>query len=212
MKQLLKLTEKIENEVLRKKVIDILKDLKLSSKDFKKYSKEKLENAGSPFIVSQSNLGPVERDIINHSVTLTELCIKTGQLFKKNYGLNLDMDSLIAASIIHDLMKVFEYKRDEDGDLVPTGIPLDHTMLGVAELYSRDFPEDVIHIVASHAGDSGTTSPRSFEAVIFHQLDSLTSVVEYYHLGKKQLEKKVEEEMKRRIMLMKEQELKEISD
>jgi len=98
-------------------------------------------------------------------------------------------------------MKVFEYKRNKSGDLEPTGIMLDHTMLGVAELYSRDFPEEVIHIVASHFGEGGPTPPRSFEAVIFHHLDSLVSVVEYYHRYKKKMDHQIvfltEEDLKR---------------
>jgi len=201
MKKLLKLTGNIEDKTLRKKVIDFLRDLRLTSKYFKKYPKERLENAGSLFVVPTSGLGPIERDIVNHTVALTELCIKTADNFKKNYGLKLKRDFLIAASILHDLMKAFEYKRDKDGDLEPTGIMLDHTMLGVAELYKRDFPEEVIHIVASHFGEAGPTPPRSFEAVIFHHLDSLVSIVEYYHKGKKKLDKQIilltEEELKR---------------
>jgi len=201
MKELLKLTKKIEDKDLRKQVINFLKDLRLTSKDFKKYPKEKLKNAGSIFLIPSSGLGPIERDIINHTTTITELCIKTVEIFREKYNLDLNKDHLVAASILHDLMKVFEYKRDKMGELEPTGIMLDHSMLGVAELYKRDFPEKVIHIVASHIGETGSTPPRSFEAVIFHHLDSLASIVEYYHKGKKKLDQQIlfltEEEFKK---------------
>jgi len=191
MKELLKLIEKIEDKNLRKQVKNFLKDLKLTSRDFKKYPKEKLERGGSIFLIPTSGLGPIERDIIKHTITVTELCIKTAEIFKEKYGLELNKDHLIAASILHDLMKVFEYKRDKSGELEPTGIMLDHSMLGVAELYKRDFPEKIIHIVASHIGDTGPTPPRSFEAVIFHHLDSLASIIEYYHFGKKKLDRQI---------------------
>lgn len=201
MKKLLKLTERIEDKTLRKKVMDFLEDLRLSSKHFKKYPKEKLKDAGSLFVIPTSGLGPIERDIVNHTVVLTDLCIKTAENFKKNYGLKLNKDFLVAASILHDLMKVFEYRRDKKGELEPTGIMLDHSMLAVAELYHRDFPEEVIHIVASHFGESGPTPPRSFEAVIFHHLDALVSIVEYYHHGKKKIDQQIifltEEDLKR---------------
>ncbi len=201
MKKLLKLTEKIEDKTLRNKVVKFLKDLRLSSKDFKKYPKEKLERAGSFFVVPTSGLGPIERDVVNHTVALTELCLKAFEVFKNNYDLELKRDFLLAASILHDVMKVFEYKRNDSGELEPTGIMLDHSMLAVAELYARDFPEEVIHIVASHFGESGPTPPRSFEAVIFHHLDSLTSLVEYYHKGKKKLDQQIifltEEDLKK---------------
>jgi 7,8-dihydroneopterin 2',3'-cyclic phosphate phosphodiesterase len=201
MKRLLKLAQEIKNKGLRKKVVDFLKGLKLSSKDFKKYPKEKLKTAGSLFVVPTSGMGPIERDVVEHTVALTELCIKAVDIFKKNYGLKLNKDFLIAASILHDLMKVFEYKRDKSGELEPTGIMLDHTMLATAELYTRDFPEEVIHIVASHFGEAGPTPPRTFEAVVFHHLDSLVSVVEYYHRFKKKMDHQIafltEEDLKR---------------
>jgi 7,8-dihydroneopterin 2',3'-cyclic phosphate phosphodiesterase len=191
MKELVDLTKKIEDTTLREKVVEFLKDLRLSSKHFKKYPKENLKDAGSLFIIPTSGLGPVERDIVNHTVALTDLCIKASENFEKNYGLKMKKDFLIAASIVHDLMKVFEYKRDNKGELEPTGIMLDHTMLAVAELYSRDFPEEVIHIVASHFGEGGPTPPRTFEAVIFHHLDSLVSMIEYYHRGQKKLDQQI---------------------
>lgn len=191
MQRLLKLAQEIKNKSLKEKVINFLKDLRLSSKDFKKYKKEELKKAGSMFVIPTSGMGPIERDIIEHTVALTELCIKATDVFKKNYGLKLNKDNLIAASIVHDLMKSFEYKRDKNGELEPTGIMLDHTMLATAELYSRDFPEEVIHIVASHFGDSGPTPPRSFEALVFHNLDSLVSVIEYYHQLKKKMDHQI---------------------
>lgn len=201
MKRLLKLSEKIKDEKLRKKVVSFLKSPELSSKRFKKYSKEDLKRGGSIFVVPTSGLGPVERDIVKHTVNLTELCIKAADSFKKNFDLELNRDHLIAASILHDLMKCFEYVRGKDGELEPSGIMLDHTMLGVAEAYSRDFPEEVIHIIASHFGEAGPTPPRSFEALIFHHLDSLVSLIEYYHLGRKKLEDHIvflnEEDVKR---------------
>ena len=201
MNPLIELAKKIKDKDLRKKVIDFLNDPKLSNKYFKKYSMEKLDHAGSLFVIPTSGLGPVERDLINHTMALTKMCIEVARMFKENYGLELNVDSLIAGSILHDLMKAYEYKRDKKGELEPTGIMLDHTILGVAELYARDFPEDVIHIVASHPGEAGTTPPRSFEAVVFHYLDSMCSVVEYYLKGKQKLEEKIklltEEELKR---------------
>jgi len=191
MKKLLKLAQEIKNKSLRKKVIDFLKDLRLSSKDFKKYPKEKLKKAGSLFVIPTSGMGPIERDVVEHTIALTELCKKSVDIFKKNYGLKLNKDFLMAAAILHDLMKVFEYKRTKGGDLESTGIMLDHTMLVTAELYTRDFPEEVIHIVASHFGEAGPTPPRTFEAVVFHHLDSLISVVEYYHRLKKKMDHQI---------------------
>jgi 7,8-dihydroneopterin 2',3'-cyclic phosphate phosphodiesterase len=199
MKKLINLTKKIKDEELRKEVVKFIKDTELSSKDFKKYTREDLERAGSVFGISSSSMGPVERDIIDHTIQVTEGAIEFAKLFQKNYDVELDMDNLIASAIIHDLMKAYEFHRDEDDDLVPTGMPLDHTMLAVAELYHRNFPEDIIHIVASHPGDAGTVSPKSFEALILHHVDSMCSVIEYYIEAKKKMEQK--------LMMLRRQEL-----
>jgi len=191
MKKLLDLTKKIKDQKLRKQVVSFLKDLRLSNKHFKKYPKEDIEEAGSIFVIQSAGLGPVERNLVKHTVALADLCEKTADCFKENYGLKLNKDHLLAAAILHDVVKVFEFKRSGDGSLEHTGITLDHTMLGVAELYSRNFPEEIIHIVASHFGQGGPTPPRSFEAVVFHELDSLTSSIEYYHWGKQSLNDRI---------------------
>lgn len=183
MKKLIELSKKIKDEKLRKMVVSFLKDLKLSNKDFSKYPKTAIEDAASMFTVGgPSGSSTVERTVLNHTIALVELCEKTADVFEKTYGLPLNRDNLIAAAILHDIMKVFEWKKGLQG-LEHTGIMLDHTMLAVAELYHRAFPEDVIHIIASHFGESGPTPPRNFEALIFHHLDTMASMVEFRMSG-----------------------------
>lgn len=176
MKELIELTKKIKDKKLRDMVIEFLKDPKLSHKDFKKYPKMKMEEALTPFV--GGSMGAVERDVLNHTIVLTELCDSTAEIVEKRYGIPIEKDYLIAAAILHDLMKLFEWKKGIAG-MEPTGVMLDHSMLGVAELYHRGFPEKVIHIVASHFGESGPTPPRSFEALIMHHLDTMISMTEY---------------------------------
>lgn len=179
MEKLIELSEKIKDEKLRKMVVDFLKDVKLSNKHFEKYPKMDIEDAATMFSNGSS---AVERDVLTHTVTLTELCDKIPTIFEKTYGLQLNHDTMVAAAILHDVMKIFEWERGPHG-LDHTGIMLDHTMLGVAELYHRGFPEDVIHIIASHFGENGPTPPRNFEALVFHHLDNMISLVEFRAYG-----------------------------
>jgi 7,8-dihydroneopterin 2',3'-cyclic phosphate phosphodiesterase len=179
MEKLIELSKKIKDDKLRKMVVDFLKDLKLSNKNFSRYPKMDIKDAATMFTVGgPGGSSTVERDVLNHTITLTKLCEKVANTLKNTYGLPLNRDNMIAAAILHDLMKVFEWRRGPHG-LEHTGIMLDHTMLGVAELYHRGFPEDVIHIVASHFGENGPTPPRNFEALIFHHLDNMISIVEF---------------------------------
>ncbi len=183
MKKLIELSKKIKNEKLRKIVVSFLKDLKLSNKDFSKYPKMPIEDAASMFTVGgPGGSSTVERTVLKHTIAVVGLCENTADVFEKTYGLPLNRDNLIAAAIMHDVMKVFEWKRGPQG-LEHTGIMLDHTMLAVAELYHRGFPEDIIHIVASHFGESGPTPPRNFEALIFHHLDNMASIIEFRMSG-----------------------------
>ncbi len=176
MQKLIELAEKIQDKELKKKVIDYIKNPAPSHKDFKKYPVEKLEKVHTPFSVG--NLGTAIRDVLNHTVTLAEICIQTADSLQKNFGLKVNKDYLIAGAVLHDIMKVIEWQMSNEGPK-HTGVLLDHSMLGVAELYRRDFPEGVIHIVASHFGESGPTPPRNYEALIVHYIDSMLSIAEF---------------------------------
>jgi 7,8-dihydroneopterin 2',3'-cyclic phosphate phosphodiesterase len=185
MQKLIELAQKIKDEELRKKVIEFVKDPRLSHKEFKKYPRMQIEEAGSVFTVSspQGTIS-VERDVLNHTVALVDLCSKVAETIEKSYGIPINQDHLIAAAILHDIPKIFEWKKGKEG-FEHTGILLDHTMLGVAELYHRGFPEKVIHIIASHFGEAGPTPPRNFEALIFHHCDTLLSLTEFHLYGAK---------------------------
>ncbi len=192
MEELIKLSDKIKDENLRKMVVDFLKDLKLSNTHFKKYPKMKIEDAASMFSVSDpTGMATVERDVLNHTISLAQLCESIVDILEKTHSVKLNRDNMIAAAILHDIMKVFEWKRGDVG-LEHTGIMLDHTMLAVAELYHRGFPEEVIHIVASHFGENGPTPPRNFEALIFHHLDNMVSMIEFRMASKPEQQQQVQ--------------------
>lgn len=179
MRKLIELAEKIKDEKLRKKVIEFLKEPELSHPDFKKYPREDIKRAVTLFTVSSPSGGiTVERDVLNHTVAVVEMCISASEILKRNFDLELNRDHLIAAGLLHDIMKLFEWKKGKEG-VEHTGIMLDHTMLAVAELYKRDFPEEVIHMVASHMGESGPTPPRTFEALLLSYIDSMLSLLEF---------------------------------
>ncbi|MEM5790479.1 MAG: HDIG domain-containing protein [Candidatus Aenigmatarchaeota archaeon] len=202
MEKLIELAQKIEDENLREKVINFLKNPKLSHEDFKKYPRMKIEEAVSVFTVSSpSGQITVERDVLNHTIAVTELCLKVSEVLEKRYGLKVKKDYLIAGSLLHDIPKIFEWKRGEKG-VEHTGILLDHTLLGVAELYARKFPEEVIHIIASHFGETGPTPPRTLEAIILHYCDSFLSMIEF------QIKKKAEEGIQ--LILFDEEMLKDV--
>lgn len=171
MKRLIELANKIKEEKLRRSTVELLKNLKLSHPDFQKYPKEDIEKVRTPFTVSGVT---VERDLLRHTVAVAEACMNLAEVVEKNYKLKVKRDYLLAGALLHDVMKAFEWKNGK-----PTGMLLDHLSLGIAELYARKFPEEVIHIVASHFGDA-VIQPKTVEATILHYVDTLLSLVEFY--------------------------------
>lgn len=179
MERLIELANEIKDADLRKRVIDFLKNPTPSHKEFKKYPKGDMKMTKTPFSVGGA--GAVKRDVLNHTLAVTELCIKTAEVAEKNFDVKVNKDHLIAGALLHDIMKLFEWKLDKDGDPEHTGILLDHSFLGVSELYYRGFPERVIHMVASHFGEHGPTPPRNFEALILHHVDNMMALTEFYN-------------------------------
>ncbi len=175
MKELIELAQKIEDNSLRNKVIEFLKNPKLSNPNFEKYKPEKIEKVRTPF--SSGSL-IVDRDVLNHTIAVAKACISIANVVEETYGIMLNKDYLLAGAILHDLGKLFEWKMTNQ---IPehTGILLDHTILITSELYKRDFPEEVIHMVASHFGETGPTPPRTLEAHILAYVDNLLSVFEW---------------------------------
>ena len=170
LEKLIELAKKIENKDLREKTIQILKDIKLTHPKFEKYPREDPEKVKTPF---GSDKIFVFRELINHTLSVTETCIEIARIVKENYKINVNLDFLIAGALLHDIMKVYEFKDGKH-----TGILLDHSALGLAELYKREFPEEVLHMIISHQGAS-TNPPKTIEALILHHVDTMLSLIEF---------------------------------
>lgn len=170
-KKLFELVEKIENKELKRKLIEFLKDPKLTNKNFK-YTGSKLKEAPASLNWHHVHDG----GLIKHTCIVTSLCLEMSGVIEENYNHKVDRDTLIAGAILHDIGKLFEYKKNENF-YESSDISLDHIILGSAELYSRGFPEPVIHLVASHFGEQGTTQPMTIEALLLHHADTISAVI-----------------------------------
>ncbi|MBN2101937.1 MAG: HDIG domain-containing protein [Candidatus Aenigmarchaeota archaeon] len=165
MKELLKIAERIRNAELRKKTISILKNPFLSNRNFSgKHSG--FENA--PASLNWHHV--YEGGLAEHTLSVTKMSVRIAEVLRSVYGIKTDTDVLIAGCLLHDIGKVFEYIKSKD-EWDSSEILLDHTMLGTSELYSRGFPPEVIHMVASHFGDKGPTPPMTIEAKILSAID-----------------------------------------
>ncbi len=171
MQELLKLAGQIKDKELRQKVVDMLSEPKLSHPGLD-YPPADLSTAPASVAFHHVEDG----GLVKHTLAVTRMSISVAQAIKESYGLEMDMDALIAGALLHDIGKLFRLKKTDAG-WANTDLTLDHTMLGTSELYSRGFPESVMHIVASHFGDSGPTPPQTIEAKVFHTVDNMNATM-----------------------------------
>lgn len=175
-KELIELANLIRDENLREKTIEVLKNMKITNQNFKRYERYKIDFTkayGGP-----SNFHHAyEEGLIDHTISTTKLCIAIANILEDSYGIMINKDYLVSASLLHDIMKIFCYKK-EKGKIVSNEITIDHGIWACCELYLRNFPEEVIHIIASHFGPSGQNPPQTIEALILFYADSLDATIE----------------------------------
>lgn len=115
---------------------------------------------------------------IEHVYSTTEIALALCKIAKKIYHAKIDVDTVVAGAILHDILKPLTYVTRENGTygITPLGERLDHLTLIVSELVRRGFPLNLVHIVASHMGwQSSPIGPRTVEALIVHLADSTDS-------------------------------------
>jgi len=173
MEELLKLAEQIADKDLKDKTKKFLKDLSISCKSIH-YSKADIEKA--PAWIGAHH--DYEGGLKEHTISVTKLSLLIAEHFEKTYKKKVNKDFIIAGALLHDIMKVFLLKKS-GGLWTFTGSLLDHAFFSAAELYARGFPEEVIHIVAAHGGDTCAASPRTIEAAIVYYADVLDSSLEF---------------------------------
>ena len=87
-------------------------------------------------------------------------------------ALPVDMDAVIAGSILADVGKLLEYELGPDGKSRQSerGEALRHPFTGVALALECGVPDAICHIIAAHAGE-GDLVKRTTEAFIVHHAD-----------------------------------------
>ena len=111
-----------------------------------------------------------------HKRSVVHICKSAAETMRAFYGdaLPIDMDTLIAGAILIDVGKLLEYEL-KDGKAVTskTGRYLRHPFTGVALAHRFGLPDEVCHMIATHAKE-GNLGKRSVESTIAHHADFLT--------------------------------------
>jgi 3'-5' exoribonuclease len=122
--------------------------------------------------------------LLEHTLSLAELVIENSSHYN---GLNLDL--LLAGSILHDLGKIDELSYRRSLDYSDEGRLLGHITLGIERIEDKirqipDFPKTlatlVKHLILSHHGQDIWGSPKkpmTLEAVMIHFLDDMDAKI-----------------------------------
>ena len=111
-----------------------------------------------------------------HKRCVVHIARRSAEAMREFFGdaLPIDMDVVIAGAILADVGKLLEYEKI-DGKAVQSdrGKKLRHPFTGVHLAMACGCPDEVSHIVATHAGE-GNMVKRSTEAYIVHHADFMS--------------------------------------
>lgn len=133
--------------------------------------------------------GPIDMRFVEHLNSCCKQCIVIAGVLSEVFGprVPVNLDSLIAGSLLADVGKMLEFDKDASGKVVKGrfGDMLRHPFSGVALCYKHAIPADVMHIVATHSHE-GDKVERTIESWIFHHADFIDFDIAKV-LGKKAL-------------------------
>ena len=120
--------------------------------------------------------GDISMTFIDHLNSCCKQCIAIAKVLRESFGdqIPINLDHLIAGSLLADCGKPLEFDKDKSGKVIKGhfGDMLRHPFSGVAMCYKHGIPAEVMHIVATHSfeGDPPKVT-RSIESIIFHHAD-----------------------------------------
>ncbi len=169
MMELRELVDKIQDQVLKQKVLDLVADPTIRIGE-NTYSGLPLESSPASRHLHHSYPGGLAQHTTSTCLVALTLC----DIAEQTYHAKVNRDIVLAATIAHDLMKPLTYTSEEEESYgsSPLGDKMDHLTLIVAKLIEKGFPLEVVHAVAAHHGEHGPISPRTVEALICNLSDS----------------------------------------
>ena len=105
------------------------------------------------------------RDVASCAVGLAE------SLLARDDDLELDLDTVIAGALVHDVSKLYEFDGMETTEV---GRLLGHPYYGVAVVSRANLPVDIAHVVLSHSSRTAV-EPATLEAEIVRRADEVAA-------------------------------------
>ncbi|MBL8746925.1 MAG: HDIG domain-containing protein [Phycisphaerae bacterium] len=118
--------------------------------------------------------GKIDLRFVEHLNSCCKQCIAIAGVLKEVFGerVPVNLDYLIAGSLLADVGKMLEFDKDAGGKVIKGhyGDMLRHPFSGVALCFKHGIPAEVMHIVATHSHE-GDKVERTIESWIFHHAD-----------------------------------------
>lgn len=118
--------------------------------------------------------GKIDLRFVEHLNSCCKQCIAIAKVLNEVFGTRVpvNLDTLIAGSLLADVGKMLEFDKDAGGKVIKGhyGDMLRHPFSGVAICYKHGIPPEVMHIVATHSHE-GDKVERTIESWIFHHAD-----------------------------------------
>lgn len=128
-----------------------------------------------------------DRKLIPHVRAVTRQAVDVANAIQEYHDIPVDMDLLIAGSLLHDVSKMVEYGPNEGGSgKTKLGKLVQHGVYGAAKVVEKGLPTELTHMVVSHTTGSNK-APVTLECVILHYVDYADSDALLFAAGQKLL-------------------------
>ena len=116
--------------------------------------------------------------LVDHTVAVTEGALALARAQADAYArmpYPVNMDRLIAGGLLHDVGKLVETEKDEQGGFRKSrkGMYARHPISGAIIAARCGLPDDIVNTIACHAKE-GDGAPKVLETVLIHQADFAT--------------------------------------
>ena len=154
--QLRPLVEQIQSEQLRQAVVSVWESLLEKSK-------------WDSFEAIPCDLGLTAIPLVQETRNVTNYVIRAAQVYDRGYDeLSINMDYLIAGSLLHNVSRIMEYRpilggaeKTEEGQIYA------EQFLGISEALHYGIPTEVIHMIVSDTSKINMV-PATPEALILY--------------------------------------------
>lgn len=116
---------------------------------------------------------PEKFTLAHHTYWVTKIAMSAAKDFEEGMGIKVNWDELIIGGLLHDIAKLLESAKSEDGKFhkdTDYFKMFRHPSLGAIYAKKFDLPDSICHTILVHAGE-GNALLRSLEAQIIHRAD-----------------------------------------